>query len=133
MKNARLEGNFTNNFLSFHFLQTTSTIPDIFSTAIMVYCMLCVISYYQVLSDPPPHPATLLLDETENTYPTSFSADRDCGSFPSCQSIHPPRSPPLRVALPPTPPPAYSSDNPPIYDPPPPYPGTPEEKTVMDG
>ena len=34
--------------------QTASTIPDIFSTAIVVYCMLCVISYYQTISENPP-------------------------------------------------------------------------------
>jgi len=90
----------------------TSTIPDIFSTAIMVYCMLCVISYYQTLSSPsssgsgrPPPP-----------FPSNQSPDAHCASFPGC-------NPDLTVALPPTPPPAYPADNPPLYDPPPPYPG----------
>merc|ERR1719259_450052 len=96
----------------------TSTIPDIFSTAIMVYCMLCVISYYQTLSRPPSSsPAT-----PQPSLPGSLTPDTNCASFPGCQPP-PGWTPDLTVALPPSPPPAYAADSPPLYDPPPPYPG----------
>jgi len=80
-------------------------IPDIFSTGLSIYCIMCVYSYFQVLSEsplvrvalPPPPPVT-------TTYP-------------------------LTVELPLHPPPSYEpADNPPSYDPPPPYPGLPDGK-----
>jgi len=114
--------------------RTTSTIPDIFSTAIMVYCMLCVISYYQTLSRPS------LSESTPSStaaapppFPASLSPGSHCASFPACNPPSSDWTPDLTVALPPSPPPAYPADTPPLYDPPPPYPGylSPEEKSLV--
>lgn len=83
-------------------------IPDIFSTGLSIYCLMCVYSYFQVLSE------------------TSGS--------PLVRTAPPPVPPvtpsyPLTVELPLDQPPSYEPpDNPPSYDPPPPYPGLPEDK-----
>jgi len=104
--------------------KTLSTIPDIFSTAISIYCILCVVSYFQTLSNP----------NRESQTPWS---SRECNAMPSVLPSRPALSPrpPLTVSLPPmamdtsdSPPPYQPADNPPVYDPPPPYPGTPEDK-----
>lgn len=110
-----------------------TTIPDLFSTVISVYCILCVVSYFQELTANPP-------SISRHDRPPSWP---DCG-MSSTRSLEPenqdspqarlsPRRPALIVTLPPPPdmgpPPAYPSlgslEAPPGYDPPPPYPGSP--------
>lgn len=80
-------------------------IPDIFSTGLSIYCIMCVYSYFQVLSESPAMRTAL----------------------PPVPPVTP--SYPLTVELPLDQPPSYEPpDNPPSYDPPPPYPGLPEAK-----
>jgi len=107
-----------------------TTIPDLFSTVISVYCILCVVSYFQELTAQPPSPRQ---DRVWNECDSSRSLP-DLGSDPRDSTAHlSPRRPHLIVALPPAadmgPPPAYpASEAPPVYDPPPPYPGSPDGK-----
>jgi len=105
--------------------RATTSIPEIFSTAITVYCMLCVISYYQILSRSRPQPSSSL---ESATLPSGLPADSQCASFPACSTAD--LTTTAGVGLPPppaSPPPAYTADNPPVYDPPPPYPGSPQQ------
>lgn len=110
--------------------KTLSTIPDIFSTAISIYCILCVVSYFQTLSNPNRESQTPWSAGTCTPHPTNL--------FPPGVPTRAPLSPrpPLTVNLPPTtegpdnPPPYQPPDNPPVYDPPPPYPGTPDDKMM---
>jgi len=108
-----------------------STIPDLFSTVVSVYCILCVVSYFQELAA---SPAARRQERA--------AAWSECGLDPAslpdleqgASSAHlSPRRPHLVVSLSPAPdlgaPPAYpASDAPPVYDPPPPYPGSPMDK-----
>lgn len=120
--------------------RTRSTIPDIFSTAIMVYCMLCVVSYYQTLSNPNGGGASTGGSGQSSSPPVvafpvpNSSPSSQCASFPNCNLGSTgaigalggsARMNDLTVALPPapSPPPAYTLDSPPMYDPPPAYPG----------
>jgi len=109
-----------------------TTIPDLFSTVISVYCILCVVSYFQELTAQPP-------SSRQERHPVWNECDSsrslpDLGSEPRDSTAHlSPRRPHLIVALPPAPdmgpPPAYpATEAPPVYDPPPPYPGSPEGK-----
>lgn len=109
-----------------------TTIPDLFSTVISVYCILCVVSYFQELTAQPP-------TSRQDRHPMWNECDSsrslpDLGSEPRDSTAHlSPRRPHLIVALPPAadmgPPPAYpATEDPPVYDPPPPYPGSPEGK-----
>jgi len=109
-----------------------TTIPDLFSTVISVYCILCVVSYFQELTAQPP-------SSRQDRHPVWNECDSsrslpDLGSEPRDSTAHlSPRRPHLIVALPPAadmgPPPAYpASEAPPVYDPPPPYPGSPDAK-----
>jgi len=108
--------------------KTLSTIPDIFSTAISIYCILCVVSYFQTLSNPNRQNQTPWTASECTPLPASLLPQ----VLPTQPSLSP--RPPLTVNLPPTTPdnpPAYqASDSPPVYDPPPPYPGSPEDKTM---
>eukprot|EP00092_Neocalanus_flemingeri_P016681 GFUD01018044.1.p1 GENE.GFUD01018044.1~~GFUD01018044.1.p1 ORF type:complete len:293 (+),score=45.82 GFUD01018044.1:219-1097(+) len=108
--------------------KTLSTIPDIFSTAISIYCILCVVSYFQTLSNPNRQSQTIWTSSECTPLPASLLPP----VLPTQQALSP--RPPLTVNLPPlTPdnPPAYqATDNPPVYDPPPPYPGSPEDKLM---
>jgi len=80
-------------------------IPDIFSTGLSIYCIMCVYSYFQVLSESP-------LVRT---------------AVPPLPPVTPSYA--LTVELPQDQPPTYEPpDNPPSYDPPPPYPGLPQGK-----
>jgi len=109
-----------------------TTIPDLFSTVISVYCILCVVSYFQELTAQPP-------SSRQERHPVWNECDSsrslpDLGSEPRDSTAHlSPRRPHLIVALPPAPdmgpPPAYpATEAPPVYDPPPPYPGSPDGK-----
>jgi len=110
-----------------------TTIPDMFSTVISVYCILCVVSYFQELTAQPP-------SSQQDRHPVWNECDSsrvlpDLGSEPRDSTAHlSPRRPHLIVALPPAtadmgPPPAYPAcEAPPVYDPPPPYPGSPDGK-----
>jgi len=108
--------------------KTLSTIPDIFSTAISIYCILCVVSYFQTLSNPN--------RESQTPWSAGTCTPNPSNLFPSGMPTRAPLSPrpPLTVNLPPStevadnPPPYQPADSPPVYDPPPPYPGTPEDK-----
>ena len=82
-----------------------SSVPDIFTTGISIYCIMCVYSYFQVLSESP-------LVRT---------------AVPPLPPVTPSYA--LTVELPQDQPPTYEPpDNPPSYDPPPPYPGLPQGK-----
>ena len=117
-------------------LQTMSSVPDIFTTGISIYCIMCVYSYFQVLSEERTRGgggATLRTTaqlhaswtQPRSQLLTAFSTQGpDAGAGLS--------QPPLTVSLPPDTPPSYQSatDTPPNYDPPPPYPGSPQDKKV---
>jgi len=110
-----------------------TTIPDLFSTVISVYCILCVVSYFQELTAQPPssrqdHHRVWNECDSSRSLPELRPEPRDTTAHLS------PRRPHLVVALPPAPdmgpPPAYpATEAPPVYDPPPPYPGSPDGKT----
>jgi len=113
-----------------------TTIPDLFSTVISVYCILCVVSYFQELTAQPP-------TSRENGHPVWNECDSsrslpDLGSDTRDSTAHlSPRRPHLIVALPPAadmgPPPAYpATEAPPVYDPPPPYPGSPDASKIKE-
>jgi len=113
--------------------KTLSTIPDIFSTAISIYCILCVVSYFQTLSNPN--------RESQTPWTSGACTPHPSNLFPSVLPTRAPLSPrpPLTVNLPPinaegsdNPPPYQAADSPPVYDPPPPYPGTPEDKMTKE-
>ena len=46
------------------YLQQVSTIPDIFTTGINIYCIMCVYSYFQTLSESPPNHSHSSLRQT---------------------------------------------------------------------
>jgi len=112
--------------------KTLSTIPDIFSTAISIYCILCVVSYFQTLSNPN--------RESQTPWTSGACSPNPSSLLPSVLPNRPALSPrpPLTVNLPPmnpegsdNPPPYQATDSPPVYDPPPPYPGTPDDDKMM--
>lgn len=126
--------------------QTVSAIPDIFTTTLSIYCILCVISYFQTLSQPA---AQEVQGARQNR--AAWSSE-DTGQQP-CVSVRiPEQGEPgdvgrLTVMLPPSvdsqppsyadmmcPPPSYSehTETPPTYDPPPPYPGSPPDTTKQE-
>merc|ERR1719431_1246249 len=113
--------------------QTVSSIPDIFTTTLSIYCILCVVSYFQSLSSPQ------TLQTRTRSSPAPWDLTQDCPPTPG--PVPDPQTPSmggagLTVSLPPDPqPPSYQSTveqgdladlaPPPVYDPPPPYPGSP--------
>ena len=121
-----------------------SSVPDIFTTGISIYCIMCVYSYFQVLSEERTRgggggAATLRTTAQLHaswTQPrpqllTAFSTQGpDAGAGAGAGAGL--SQPPLTVSLPPDTPPSYQSatDTPPNYDPPPPYPGSPQDKKV---
>merc|ERR1719348_2649810 len=109
--------------------KTMSTIPDIFSTGITIYCIMCVYSYFQILTEES-RDANFRCATTQSTWTGSAAQSQVITTYISPVPLSP-RSP-LTVNLPPDSPPAYQSpDNPPNYDPPPPYPGSPQDKKVI--
>lgn len=112
--------------------KTMSTIPDIFSTGISIYCIMCVYSYFQTLSEDGGQErgrgVSSLRVTSQSTWTGAGHQATNLRTSYITASPAPlsPRSP-LTVSLPPDSPPAYQSpDNPPTYDPPPPYPGSPQ-------
>jgi len=108
-----------------------STIPDIFTTGINIYCIMCVYSYFQTLSESPPNHSHSSLRQTSQATWTGTLSPGTVHQLTCMSPPVPPLSPrsPLTVNMPPDLPPAYQSpDNPPCYDPPPPYPGSPKDK-----
>lgn len=115
-----------------------STIPDIFSTGISIYCIMCVYSYFQTLSEDGGQErgrgVSSLRVTSQSTWTGAGHQATNLRTSYITASPAPlsPRSP-LTVSLPPDSPPAYQSpDNPPTYDPPPPYPGSPQNIKVTN-
>lgn len=117
-----------------------STIPDLFSTVISVYCILCVVSYFQELSaSPPTNRWSRYWGLSNRGLSEQEQPDLEGRSGQDTTTHLSPRRPHLVVALPPAqdmgPPPAYPclrADSPPVYDPPPPYPGSPDGSKVKE-
>jgi len=119
-----------------------TTVPDLFSTFISVYCIFCVCSYFQELTGQPgtTHVTNRIPPWPECGMTLPERGDQEAGTGQEFAGPHlSPRRPHLVVALPPSqdlgPPPAYpslGSDCPPSYDPPPPYPGSPDAKEKED-
>jgi len=116
-------------FYAPHHNRKMTAIPDVFSTGITIYCIMCVYSYFQILSDSGPSGSRHL---TQSTWTGTAQVPGVATYIPSLA----PRSA-LTVTLPPDSPPGYqepdTTDNPPTYDPPPPYPGSPQDKKMFDG
>ena len=105
-------------------LQTMSTIPDIFSTGISIYCIMCVYSYFQTLSEDRGRERGCTVSSLRVTSHSTQASNLRTSYITAPLS-------PLTVSLPPDSPPAYQSpDSPPTYDPPPPYPGSPQDMKV---
>ena len=153
-------------FYAPHHNRKMTAIPDVFSTGITIYCIMCVYSYFQILSDSGDQSEIellLIIDQSQahldlgiwlkahgqeqlrwvimmtidqsffkwpiNNYSTDQSALITNVQVPGVATYIPslaPRSA-LTVTLPPDSPPDYqepdTTDNPPTYAPPPPYPG----------
>jgi len=101
--------------------KTMSTIPDIFSTGISIYCIMCVYSYFQTLSEDRGRERGCTVSSLRVTSHSTQASNLRTSYITAPLS-------PLTVSLPPDSPPAYQSpDSPPTYDPPPPYPGSPQD------
>ena len=81
-----------------------SAIPDVFSTGITIYCIMCVYSYFQVLSDTSNirTNVTVSRHRAQSTWTESAGVPGVATYIPSLA----PRSP-LTVAMPPDSPPEY--------------------------
>lgn len=102
-------------------IRPTATIPDIFCTAFLIYCEVCVISYFQSLSA---SARDLVLIRRDR--PVPLNTDLEIQSRPAVLTVSLPTPPEDRPPSyrPPDDPPAYDqADN----DPPPPYPGSPTQ------
>jgi len=107
--------------------KAVSTIPDIFSTGISIYCIMCVYSYWQALSVVGGRERGCAVTSLRVTSHSTQASNLRTSYITASPPMASPRSP-LTVSLPPDLPPAYQSpDSPPTYDPPPPYPGSPQD------
>merc|ERR1712227_696078 len=97
--------------------KTMSTIPDIFSTGITIYCIMCVYSYFQILTEESRDSSfrAATRQTSQSTWTGHAAQSQVITTYISPVPLSP-RSP-LTVNLPPDPPPAY--------------PGSPQDKKVI--